>query len=179
MKKNQAIHQLTLMLSYLLMSLINVAIVQAAEPNSVNGKYQDLLQTLYCPQDQAEYGEFNDYGYWQGGEWCAQIGEGGYWVWQHPNWYVWAKKAAASGKVSTGTITAMQAGDVACYIEFSADDGKQYKEMATFELCEQRTLINQKVRFSYRKESVMAADCEGDPECSRSDSVWLISEIKK
>jgi len=59
---------------------------------SVNGQYQHLLQTLYCPQDAARYGEFHDYGHWRGGPWCGQQGKAGYWVWVKPNWYVWTEK---------------------------------------------------------------------------------------
>ena len=56
---------------------------------SANGKYKNLTQVLKCPSDQSQYGEFNDYGYWQGGKWCGQTGKPGYWVWVAPNWYVW------------------------------------------------------------------------------------------
>ncbi len=72
---------------------------------SVNGKYQNLIQKLHCPSDKAKYGKFNDYGYWAGGPWCGQRGKAGYWVWNNPNWYIWANKgipaaASANGKYS-------------------------------------------------------------------------------
>ncbi|GEM_PF-4410033 len=57
---------------------------------SANGKYADLLQVMNCPRDQGSYGEFSDYGWWNGGPWCGQSGKAGYWVWVAPNWYVWA-----------------------------------------------------------------------------------------
>jgi hypothetical protein len=66
----------------------------APPPQSVNGKYRGLIQTLHCPRDHSQYGEFTDYGYWQGGAWCGQTGKAGYWVWVPPNWYVWAEKTA-------------------------------------------------------------------------------------
>lgn len=59
---------------------------------SVNGKYADLLQVMNCPRDQGSYGEFRDYGWWNGGPWCGQSGKAGYWVWVAPNWYVWANR---------------------------------------------------------------------------------------
>lgn len=65
---------------------------RSQEPGSVNGKYSGLLQTLYCPQDKAQYGEFNEYGYWEGGPWCGETGLAGYWVWKPPYWYVWASR---------------------------------------------------------------------------------------
>jgi hypothetical protein len=63
---------------------------QNAPPEaSTNGKYSNLIQILNCPHDKEQYGEFNDYGYWGGGDWCGQVGKAGYWVWINPNWYVW------------------------------------------------------------------------------------------
>ena len=62
------------------------------ERASVNGKYNELLQVLNCPSDRAQYGEFNDYGYWGGGAWCGKKGKAGFWVWVAPNWYIWKTK---------------------------------------------------------------------------------------
>jgi len=59
---------------------------------SANGRYDGLVQEMSCPRDSAKYGYFYDYGYWQGGEWCGQIGQAGYWVWLDTTWYVWARK---------------------------------------------------------------------------------------
>lgn len=59
---------------------------------SVNGKYAQLIQKLYCPADASTYGQFRDYGYWSGGTWCGQRGAAGYWVWVNPTWYVWKKQ---------------------------------------------------------------------------------------
>jgi len=59
--------------------------------SSAHGKYADLIQVMTCPADHAAYGAFRDYGYWQGGAWCGQMGQAGYWVWVNPNWYVWRK----------------------------------------------------------------------------------------
>jgi hypothetical protein len=61
----------------------------AGDPNSANGKYSGLLQTINCPKDKKQYGRYKDYGYWGGGSWCGQQGQAGYWVWNNPNWYVW------------------------------------------------------------------------------------------
>jgi hypothetical protein len=58
----------------------------------VGGKYARLVQVMPCPADQATYGEFRDYGRWEGGAWCGSTGKPGYWVWVAPNWYVWGKQ---------------------------------------------------------------------------------------
>lgn len=59
---------------------------------TVNGKYSELVQIMYCLNDQGAYGKFRDYGWWGGGPWCGQTGKAGYWVWVAPNWYVWSGK---------------------------------------------------------------------------------------
>ncbi|MDQ7090533.1 MAG: hypothetical protein Q9M50_07795 [Methylococcales bacterium] len=61
----------------------------SANKTSAAGKYSGLLQTLNCPKDKSQYGQYRDYGYWGGGSWCGQVGVAGYWVWVVPNWYVW------------------------------------------------------------------------------------------
>ena len=55
-------------------------------------KYSDLIQVLYCPEDQGGYGDYDDYGYWSGGDWCGQTGEDGYWVYSDYSWYVWSRE---------------------------------------------------------------------------------------
>lgn len=60
---------------------------------SVNGRYSTLIQRIECPDNRTKYGEFNEYGYYQGGdEWCGEKAQKGYWVWVYPNWYVWRDK---------------------------------------------------------------------------------------
>ncbi len=59
---------------------------------TVNGKYSDLNQKVYCPRDSSSYGDFYDWGYWSGTSWCGQSVRPGYWVWVAPYWYIWKKK---------------------------------------------------------------------------------------
>ena len=57
---------------------------------SVNGKYSNLLMTLYVPQDQGSYGNFYDWGYYTGTSYAGYNNiPPGYWVYVYPNWYVW------------------------------------------------------------------------------------------
>ena len=59
---------------------------------SGNGRYSNLVQVLPCAQDRGSYGDVYDYGYWGGGSWCGRNGLAGYWVYEYPNWYVWAQQ---------------------------------------------------------------------------------------
>ena len=92
---------ITIALSYSALININLPVQAQSTPlSSANGKYDNLIQILNCPRDASQYGEFNDYGYWQGGAWCGQTGEPGYWVWVEPNWYVWGRKLSVSSSVN-------------------------------------------------------------------------------
>jgi TPR repeat protein len=75
----------------------NPGVPEAPAAATANGKYSGLLQTIHCPRDQGEYGQFTDYGYWGGGAWCGQTGKGGYWVWVAPSWYVWSQSGGSAG----------------------------------------------------------------------------------
>jgi hypothetical protein len=76
---------------------------------SVNGKYQNLLMTVYVPQDNASYGSFYDWGYSTTSSWAGYNNlPPGYWVYVYPNWYIWGNtgtggnpnlvKASVNGK---------------------------------------------------------------------------------
>ena len=82
--------------------------------------------------------------------------------------------ASAQDKKTTGTITAMQAGDIACYLTLRDDAGAPFREMADFEICEQRGLLNKRVSLAYKASRVQAASCQGDPDCKKSDTVMLV-----
>lgn len=57
---------------------------------SMDGKYGGLIMAVICPQDRADYGNFNDWGYWGGApQYCGQNVATGYWVYLFPYWYVW------------------------------------------------------------------------------------------
>ncbi|MCR9144207.1 MAG: SH3 domain-containing protein [bacterium] len=77
------------------------------------------------------------------------------------------EKAPAAPKV-----TSLEAGDIACYVELDYGD-RQVSMMADFGICEQ-PLVGKRITFETRKESVMAASCEGDPECGDSETVELM-----
>jgi len=72
------------------------------------------------------------------------------------------------------TITAMQAGDVACYVTLTDATGATREEMADFEICEREDLIGTPVTVTTEMGNVMAASCQGDPDCPDSETVRLI-----
>lgn len=81
-------------------------------------------------------------------------------------------------KNTSGVLIGLQSGDVACYLTLKDQKGKEFTELATFELCEMTQLVGKRVRLSYRIESVLADSCQGDPECKDTQKVALVNAIK-
>ena len=77
-------------------------------------------------------------------------------------------------RIAEGIITDSQPGDIACYLTIQAKDGTSHYSMADFDLCAP-IYIDKHSTFSWQKVNVLAADCEGDVDCGRSDSKWIIS----
>lgn len=81
-------------------------------------------------------------------------------------------------KRTVGTLREAQAGDVACYLTLEADDGESFQESATFEICEDASLIGKRLRLSYSVENVLAEECQGDVDCGKSDQVVLVNAVQ-
>lgn len=75
-----------------------------------------------------------------------------------------------------GRLISLQAGDVACYAEVEIA-GEVQSLMAGFDICEQEALVGKAVRMAWTEANVLAADCEGDVDCGRSDTVQLIDRM--
>ena len=63
----------------------------ADEKARVGGKYDTLLRRIKVAQDRQGYGDFTDYGYWEGNAYAGYNNlPRGYWVYAYPHWYIWA-----------------------------------------------------------------------------------------
>ncbi len=89
-----------------------------------------------------------------------------------------APQAAAGSPDSTGaevvTIRGLTDGDRACYVDLEGTGVARSPQEASFALCERKELVGRRVRLSRMRTWVLAASCEGDPECARRDTVDLI-----
>lgn len=83
----------------------------------------------------------------------------------------------ADEKPVIGTIREMVSGDMACYIDFTDDQGRRFNEMAGFGVCEDQGLIGQKVRLIYEQANVPADRCAGNPDCPDSKPVRLVGQV--
>ncbi|CAN5905678.1 hypothetical protein BH11PSE3_BH11PSE3_33560 [soil metagenome] len=87
-------------------------------------------------------------------------------------------KVGPDVKRAFGTITAMTAGDIACYLKLKDDRGAAFEEMAAFEICEQRALLGKRVALTYVQQNVQSSDCQGDPVCKKTKRVVLVSAAR-
>lgn len=79
-------------------------------------------------------------------------------------------------KRTVGTVTRVESGDVACYLHLRDDNGAPFTELADFDLCTREpSLQGKRVRLQYQVAKVMAASCQGDPACRKSDTVALVT----
>ena len=65
------------------------------DPNlgfDAGGKYYDAIANFGCAADVDRYGEYYDYGYWGGGNYCGADRPAGYYVWYQGAWAVWATR---------------------------------------------------------------------------------------
>jgi hypothetical protein len=87
------------------------------------------------------------------------------------------EKPATGSQEKIGTITALEAGDVACYLTAKNDQGKEFNELADFSICEQTpSLVGKRVSLEYTAGSVMADECQGDMDCKKTKNVLLVSK---
>lgn len=82
---------------------------------------------------------------------------------------------------SAVTLKELQNGDAACYVVVV--DGTEEKSLpGDFELCQggkhdATALIGKRVTFTTEKQNVLAASCEGNVDCGKSDQVDLVMTI--
>ncbi len=84
--------------------------------------------------------------------------------------------AAADGAVYT--LRGVNPGDVACYLDLEDEAGTQTTEMASFEMCEKADLVGQRVTLTHEMQDVLADSCQGDPECTETQEVSLVTAME-
>ncbi|MEQ1515911.1 MAG: hypothetical protein ABL931_05415 [Usitatibacteraceae bacterium] len=84
-------------------------------------------------------------------------------------------KVGKEFKKTTGLVKELQNGDVSCVIVLQDEDGKEFMESGDFDICFQKpSLIGKRVRLRYEMASVMAASCQGDVDCKKTDRIALV-----
>lgn len=89
---------------------------------------------------------------------------------------------AATGITATpppevGTVSRLEAGDHACYVNLVEANGESTLQFARFEVCQQN-ILNTEVKLTYQPSNIYAASCGGDLDCKERDRVLLIVQAE-
>lgn len=72
-----------------------------------------------------------------------------------------------------GVVTAIESGDISCYVTVRTDDGASQTVHADYSVCDSNVIVDRRVQIEYVEGQVTAASCEGDPECLETETVPL------
>ena len=72
-----------------------------------------------------------------------------------------------------GVVTDIESGDVSCYLTLRADGGSTETVQADYSVCDSNVILDRRVQIEYVEGDVLAASCEGDPECLDTETVAL------
>lgn len=78
------------------------------------------------------------------------------------------------------TLRRLVTGDRACYVDLQPADAEIETRLADFGVCAQaevEDLVGQPVQVEVGEADVMAASCEGDPECTDFETVELVTRL--
>lgn len=90
--------------------------------------------------------------------------------------FILAQFAACGDAASAAyRVKAVQQGDISCYIELERD-GAVSMHSGDFEVCKPE-LVGQRVVIETSQANVQSEECQGDPECTLSESVELIVKM--
>ena len=88
---------------------------------------------------------------------------------------------AAAAPVATATpVTVVEAvpGDRGCYLTVADTSGEAVMHLADFGVCEQADLVGRRVTLVTQPTRVQATSCAGNPECTDSETVDLVTGVR-
>ena len=82
-------------------------------------------------------------------------------------------------KLVVGRVIDVEKGDNGCYLTLADKKEREFVEVGEYALCTHKPpLKGKKVEIEYRLESMQAASCNGNPKCTKRETVPYISSIK-
>lgn len=86
-------------------------------------------------------------------------------------------QAQSSKLPAIAKVTQLTNGDLACYVDLVDEKGKKYPGVfAHFEICEQISLLNKKVKLTYQKEKFN--DCQSAEPCGKTQTQKAIIKMQ-
>jgi hypothetical protein len=78
-----------------------------------------------------------------------------------------------------GVVKRLDNGDVSCAMTLEDDRGREFTERGDFEICFQKpSLVGKRVALTYGMANVLAAECQGDVDCRKSERVALVTKAR-
>lgn len=92
-----------------------------------------------------------------------------------------APEVKAHSEEAPTLLKHVEAGDAACYVTVDRGHGDEALK-GDFDLCpggayDATPLVGQKIKIATRKDKVIAASCQGNPECKDTETVDLVVAI--
>ncbi|WP_412060742.1 hypothetical protein [Rubrivirga sp. IMCC45206] len=72
-----------------------------------------------------------------------------------------------------GVVTDIESGDRSCYITLRTDTGATETVHADYSVCDTNVIKGRRVQIEYVPDTILAASCEGDPDCLDTETVAL------
>lgn len=70
-------------------------------------------------------------------------------------------------------VTDVDAGDRVCTLTLRTDAGAETDVYGDFSLCETDGLMGERIQIEYAPDDILAASCDGDPDCLETETVAL------
>lgn len=92
------------------------------------------------------------------------------------------EKPVTETATETVTLVEVSQGDAACYVVVKDAAGNEQTHPGTFDLCpgggaDASNYIGFPVQLTFGKANMMAASCEGDPDCPDTEEVEAVMTI--
>ena len=82
-------------------------------------------------------------------------------------------------KPIVGKVVDVEKGDAGCLVIIADAKNREFIELGAFELCTRKPpLKGKKIEVEYKMESVMAASCDGNPKCTKKETVPYLASVK-
>jgi hypothetical protein len=86
---------------------------------------------------------------------------------------------ATAGDTTVYTFVSVEQADTACYVTVHDASGAEKTYPGEFDLCTHDPIpgVGAKVRIEWGTANVLAASCEGNPDCPDSDEVAIVRKL--
>ena len=82
-------------------------------------------------------------------------------------------EVAGQSVPARAVVTDMESGDRACYLTLREDGGASTTVFADYSVCDSNAILDRRVQIEYAPDDIIAASCEGDPECLDTETVAM------